>query len=72
MNEDEFFEKARAFFPRPQDWPPPEKRRVINTYEEFLEFSSRKKKPIEGDPKKKTPKKKPLVEGVGSEPAQAS
>jgi len=71
MNGDEFFEKARAFFPRPQDWPPPDQRRVINTYEEFLEFSSRKKKPIEGL-SKKVPKKEPLVEGEGSEPAQAS
>ena len=71
MNGDEFFEKARAFFPRVQDWPPHDQRRVINTYEEFKEFSSRKKKPIEGD-SKKVPKKKPLVEGEGSEPAQAS
>jgi hypothetical protein len=71
MNEDEFFEKARAFFPRPQDWPPPDQRRVINTYEEFLEFSSRKKKPIESL-SKKDPKKEPIVEGGGNELARAS
>ena len=71
MDGDDFFEKARSFFPRAKDWPPMDQRKTIHTYEEFLEFSSQGKKSIEALSKNITPKKEP-IEGKASESAQSS
>jgi len=64
MDGDEFFEKARAFFPHVKDWPPENQRRVL-TSEEFKEFSSRSKSSIEGLSKSNDSKKEHIVGGDG-------
>jgi len=62
----DFFERAKAFFPRSKDWPPENQRKVM-TFEEFKEFSSRPKKTIENN----NPKKGSIEEG-GGDPAPGS